>query len=131
VKPLRIMPWFTRLLVGLFLVAQFAGVVSAPRANALPMTAAASQAGASQMDGFTVHHHEHNNGQGRLHDRHDHGSSPADTCCALHACFAGVLPLVIAIATETVIGEPLSVRPDDLAPGAHGGRLDRPPRPLH
>jgi hypothetical protein len=125
VKLLRTIPWFTRLLVGLFLVAQFAGVVS--RANALPMTVAASQARASQMDGSEVHHHVHND-QGGLHD---HGGNPADTCCALHACFAGVLPPVIAIATETAVGEPLSVRPDDLAPGAPGGRLDRPPRPLH
>jgi hypothetical protein len=130
VKLLRSIPWFTRLLVGLFLVAQFAGMVSAPRANALPMTAAASQTGAPQMDGSKVHHHAHNE-QGGPQDHHDRSRNPADTCCALHACFAGVLPPVIAIATETVIGEPLSVRPDDVAPSAHGGRLDRPPRPLH
>ncbi len=129
-KLLRTIPWFTRLLVGLFLVAQFAGLVSAPRANALPMTVAASQARASQMDGSELHHHMHND-QGGLHDSHDHGGNPADTCCALHACCAGVLPPVVAIATETAAGEPLCVRPDDLAPGEPRDRLDRPPRPLH
>jgi uncharacterized membrane protein len=132
VKLLRTISWFTRLLVGLFLVAQFAGVVSAPRANALPMMAAAAQTGVSHMDGVEVHHHaQGHNDQGGLHDHHDRSGNPADTCCALHACFAGVLPPVIAIAAETVVGEPLCVRPDDLAPGAPGGRLDRPPRPLH
>ena len=131
-KLLRTIPWFTRLLVGLFLVAQFAGVVSAPRASALPMTAAAFQTSASQIDGFKVHHHaQGHHDQGGVPGLHDHGGNLADTCCALHACFAGVLPPIIAIATETAVGEPLSVRPDDLAPSAHGGRLDRPPRPLH
>ncbi len=131
-KLLRTIPWFTRLLVGLFLVAQFAGVVSAPRANAVPMTAAASQTSASETDGFKVHHHaQDRHDQGGVRGPHDHGGNLADTCCALHAWFAGVLPPIIAIAVETAIGEPLSVRPDDLAPGAPGGRLDRPPRPLH
>jgi hypothetical protein len=46
IKLLRTIPWFTRLLVGLFLVAQFAGMVSSPRADAMPVTSA----GAFQMD---------------------------------------------------------------------------------
>jgi hypothetical protein len=84
-KRLRTVPGFIRLLVGLFLVAQFAGVVSSPRASALPVTAAA------------VASHDHNQhaldpvDHGERHHHHDSGVL-ADTCCGLHACFAGVLP---------------------------------------
>ena len=121
-KLLRTIPWFTRLLVGLFLVAQFAGMVSSPRANASPMRAA----DVSQVHDHHPQYHGDRGGPG------DHrGGNPADSCCALHACFAGVLPLVIAMVTDTVTGEPLSAGADTLTLGAPGGRLDRPPRPLH
>jgi hypothetical protein len=133
-KLLRTIPRFTRLLVGLFLVAQFAGMVSSPRANALPVTAAgASQTDTHHMD--TPRSHQHHAQGHRDHGmpcgQHDCSINPADACCALHACFAGLLPPIVAIATEAIVGEPLSVSPDDLACGAQGGRLDRPPRPLH
>jgi len=124
VKSLRTIPWFVRLLVGLFLVAQFAGVVSSPRASALPLPTAAAP--------HDDHHHAQDHGDhGKPHDHHDHGGTLADTCCALHAYFAGVLPPVAAIETEGVVGEQLSVGPDHLALGIPRGRLDRPPRPLH
>jgi len=78
------------------------------------------------------HHHAQDHADhGKLHDHHDHGGTLADTCCALHAYFAGVLPPVIAVETEGVVGEQLSVGPDNLALGIPHGRLDRPPRPLH
>jgi hypothetical protein len=128
-------PWFTRLVVGLFLAAQFGGMVSSPRANALPVTATASHADASAA------HHRHaqdhhaqapdQGSHGMPCGHHDHGGSPADACCALHACFAGLLPPVIAVAADFAAGEQLSPGPDDRAPGAPGNRLDRPPRPLH
>jgi hypothetical protein len=139
VKLLRTIPWFTRLLVGLFLAAQFAGMVSS-RANALPMPAAgavhldASRLDASHTGASNAHHHEHAQGHsdhGGPGRHHDHTGSLADTCCALHACFAGVLPQPVAIAAETIAGEPLLAGPDAPAPGTPGGRLDRPPRPLH
>ncbi len=124
---LRTIPWFTRLLVGLFLVAQFAGVVSSPRANALPMAAGLSHAGHHAQGGHEAGHAD----PGKLHDHHDHGLNLADTCCALHAYFSGVLPAVIAIKTESVMGESLSIGLDSLPHGVPRGRLDRPPRPLH
>jgi hypothetical protein len=133
-KLLRTIPWFTRLLVGLFLAAQFAAMVSSPRANALPVSAA----GAFHLD--TLHtdasqgHHHHVQG----HDGHaipcghqDNGGNPAETCCALHACFAGLMPPAVTIAAEIAAGEPLAASPDDVARGATADRLDRPPRPLH
>jgi hypothetical protein len=125
-KLLRTIPGFVRLLVGLFLVAQFAGVVSSPRSSAMPLSTT-----------LTAHDHSHHHADHRpdhpeqgKHDHHDHGGTLADTCCALHAYFAGVMPPVIAIATEGIIGEPLSVAPDNEAAGVSRGRLDRPPRPL-
>jgi len=119
----RTIPGFVRLLVALFLVAQFAGVVSSPRANAQPVPNAAAshsdhQHGDDPADGGKAHHHG------------DHGGNFADTCCALHAYFAGVIPLVIAIQTRSVIGEPLAAGPDSPGIGVPPGRLDRPPRPL-
>lgn len=115
----RTIPGFVRLLVALFLVAQFAGVVSSPRANAQPIP------NASQTD----HHHAHHHGdQGTPHHHGD--GNPADACCALHAYFAGVLPPVIAIETMAVVGERLAVGADDQRLGVPAGRLDRPPRPL-
>jgi hypothetical protein len=132
-KPLRTIPWFTRLLVGLFLVAQFAGMVSSPRANAMPVTSGASQTDAPHMRASQAHHHHaqgHSN-HGMPCDHRDCSGNPADACCALHACCAGLLPPVAAIATETIAGEPLAAGPDYAALGARGGRLERPPRPLH
>ena len=110
---------FVRLLVALFLVAQFAGVVSSPRANAQSIP------NASLAD----HHHAHDHGdQGTTHY---HGAgSPADTCCALHAYFAGVLPPVVAIETVTAVGKRFAAGADDQRVGVPAGRLDRPPRPL-
>jgi hypothetical protein len=123
VKPLRTIPGFVRLLVGLFLVAQFAGLVSSPRASALPtVTAHALQS--------QDHHAKDLGDQGKHRDDHDH-ANPADACCALHAYFAGVLPQVVAIETLGLTGQSLSVGPDDLVLGIPSGRLDRPPRPLH
>jgi len=109
------------LLVALFVVAQFAGVVSSPRASAQPIANAAA-------------HNDHQHG----HDHADEGKVPhhgdrrnlADTCCALHAYFAGVLPPAILIETGSIIGESLAVDPDDQDHGMPPGRLDRPPRPL-
>jgi Ni/Co efflux regulator RcnB len=114
---------FVRLLIALFVVAQFAGVVSSPRANAQPMASAAA----------AHDHHQHGSDHADAAKHHHHGGGSenlADTCCALHAYFAGVLPQAVLIETESVIGESLAVGPDDQRRGVPPGRLDRPPRPL-
>jgi hypothetical protein len=113
---------FVRLLVALFVVAQFAGVVSSPRASAQPIANAAA-------------HNDHQHGrdhadEGKLPHHGDHSGNLADTCCALHAYFAGVLPPAVLIETGSVIGESLAVDPDDRHRGMPPVRLDRPPRPL-
>ncbi len=103
---------FVRVLVVLFLVAQFAGVVSSPLASAQAVpNAVASHA-----------HHQHAHDQGR-EDRADH-------CCALHAFFVGVLLPVIAVDTVGVVGQRLAADLADIGFGVASGRLDRPPRPL-
>jgi hypothetical protein len=130
VKLLRTIPGFVRLLVGLFLVAQFAGVVSSPRSSAMPLATASAAHDPSHYAHDLADHMQSHPDRGKPHDHRDHGGTLADTCCALHAYFAGVLPSVIAIATEGIIGEPLSVAPDNGAAGVSPGRLDRPPRPL-
>jgi hypothetical protein len=121
-KRLRSIPRFVRLLVGLFLLAQLAGVVSSPRANALPMPDATAEPSPQ-------HHAHHHDDSGAAHHHGDHGNL-ADTCCALHAYFAGVMPPVVAVKTAIVVGERLAAGPDDQSRGVPPGRLDRPPRPL-
>jgi Ni/Co efflux regulator RcnB len=122
-KWFRTIRGFVRLLVALFMVAQFAGVVSSPRANAQPVANA-----------MTVHdHHQHGHDhadKGKSHHHDDGSGNLADTCCALHAYFNGVLPAAIGIETGNVNGESLAVDPDDQGFGVPPGRLDRPPRPL-
>jgi hypothetical protein len=113
---------FVRLLIALFVVAQFAGVVSSPRANALMANTA------------TVHdHHQHGSDHADAGEHRHHGDGSenlADACCALHAYFAGILPAAILIETGSVMGESLAVGPDDQRRSVPPGRLDRPPRPL-
>jgi hypothetical protein len=129
VNLLRTIPWFTRLLVGLFLAAQFSGMASPPRASALPATAAAPHGYVSADHHHRVSAQDHGS-RGLPCGHHDQSGSPADTCCALHACFAGLLPPVVTIAAGTASSEQLSASPNDHAPGTPGNRLDRPPRPL-
>jgi hypothetical protein len=129
-------------LVGLFLVAQFAGVVSSPRASAAPMAAPLVSSGHDHhaqdpqakdpqaKDPQAKDHGQAPGDQGMRHGHHDHANH-ADVCCGLHACFSGVLPQAVAAEIRGLTGELLSVGPDDLVLGIPSGRLDRPPRPLH
>jgi hypothetical protein len=131
------MQWFRtkaraiRLLVALFLVAQFAGVVSSPLAQA--------HAAAGAVAAHASHHQAHThqgNGQhanGHRHDgcaQSDAGTCDhADYCCALHAFFAGILPPAAVIDNSVAAGEALRPGVSDVALGLHPARLDRPPRP--
>jgi hypothetical protein len=112
---------FVRLLVALFVVAQFAGVVSSPRANAQPIANAA----------LAYDHHQHDHAdEGKVPHHGDHSGNLADTCCALHAYFAGILPPAVLVETGSAMGQSLAGAPDDQDRGMPPGRLDRPPRPL-
>jgi hypothetical protein len=120
-KWLRTIRGFVRLLVALFLVAQFAGVVSSPLADEQPSPSA--------VHSHSHHQHGHDHADGANPHQHQHDGNPADSCCALHTYFAGVLPPVIEIATGDVISKSLVLAPAAQAVGVPPGRLDRPPRP--
>jgi hypothetical protein len=111
------------LLIALFVVAQFAGVVSSPRASAQSLANTVTAHDHSQ------HRHDHG-GAGNSHHPGDGSGNLADSCCALHAYFAGVLPSAVRIETGSVVGQSLAVDPDDQDRGIPPSRLDRPPRPL-
>jgi hypothetical protein len=132
------MQWFrtkaraTRLLVALFLVAQFAGVVSSPLSQA--------HAAAGAAVAHASHHHFDGRHAGSHHADYRHDACAhldagactdhADYCCALHAFFAGILPPAAAIENAVVAAEALRPAVSSAALGLRPGRLDRPPRPL-
>ncbi len=114
---------FVRLLVALFLLAQFSGVVSAPLAGA--------RGAASAVVSHVAHQDAHDRDSGRCaHHRGDVNGSRADYCCALHAFFAGVLPSTVTAEVVVIAGQRLAVEVADIGLGVDPGRLDRPPRPL-
>ena len=112
---------FVRVLVALFVIAQFAGVVSSPLASA----EAFAKAAASGVHDHHAHLHDHDGNA--VHHQSD---GQLDRCCALHAFFAGILPPVIELPAAVVPGQRLVVNLADIADGVAIGRLDRPPRPL-
>ena len=122
---LRTITSFIRVLVALFLIAQFAGVVPMSLASAGALghpVAVASAVPDHHVDGHsghaTFHHHGDQNG-----DRVDH-------CCALHAFFAAILPPPIAVHTEDVAGRRLVAELADAGRGVDLDQLGRPPRPV-
>jgi hypothetical protein len=128
---MRTMPWFIRVLVGLFLAAQFSGVVSSPRASALPVALAAADAAGLHDHGQRAQACAHHSKPQDHHQQHHRGGGLADMCCDLHACCAGALPSLPAVGRDCADGEPMAVSADDLTLGPVGGRLDRPPRSVH
>jgi hypothetical protein len=132
------MQWFrtkaraTRLLVALFLVAQFAGVVPAPLSQAYA-TARAAIAHTDHPHGGS-HQAGNHHADGHRHEGCAHPNAGAcdhaDYCCALHAFFAGILPPAAAVDYAIAAGETLRASVSDIALGLHPDCLDRPPRPL-
>jgi len=128
----RTIPRFVRALVASFVLAQFAGVVSSPLAQARTASdVAISHVSHHHADG---HHAAAHRADGHRHNRclHPDGSAcpdHADYCCALHAFFAGILPPAAAIDNVVLASERLRPAVTDVALGLHPGRLDRPPRP--
>jgi hypothetical protein len=126
--------WFGRWLLGLFLIAQLAGVVPLvtvylEHAIASEQDAAADSddAAAPARAAMHAHHHHAHHGSGP----HDHGASdPNDQCCTLHHHLAGVLPgLAPAGAADVLLAAIVAPPPAPLAP-ADPGLLERPPKLL-
>lgn len=116
---------FIRVLIGLFMIAQLAGVVSSPLAS--PRVAAATVTP-------LVHHHDHHahpeSSRGPAGEHGHHPQGHADDCCALHAFFAGVLPSVATVEDLTLTGERMTGHLPEGSAGITPGGLDRPPKPL-
>ena len=119
---LRTITGFVRVLVALFLVAQFAGVVSSPLASA--------EAFANAVDSHVHYGHMHDQGRGQSADQHGHRNGDhVDHCCALHAFFAGIMPPLVAIEMMNIVEQRLVGHLTSAGRGVAQGRLDRPPRP--
>jgi hypothetical protein len=123
---------FVRALVALFVLAQFAGVVSSPLAQARTASGTAiSHVSHDHPDGHQAGAHRADSHRHSGYPHPDGGACPdhADYCCALHAFFAGILPPATAVEAKGIEGETLRPPVTDVAHGLHPGRLDRPPRP--
>jgi hypothetical protein len=119
----KIGPW----LLGLFFIAQAAGVM--PLISLHLKHAFAEQqdiaADTAETGGVTHDHHHHvHTGDGQ----HQHDSAdPGDQCCTLHHHLAGVLPISVKDAAETLSPHVVAVRLHSLAT-ADPGLLERPPK---
>jgi hypothetical protein len=119
----RTIPLFIRALAALFVLSQFAGVVSSP------FTGAA--ASANTIAPQTHHHHAHHySDRGTQNDDRDHSTRHADYCCALHAFFTGLLPPLFAVERGSVTGYRFDIELVDIVVSVEPARLDRPPKPL-
>src|ERR1700749_521891 len=125
---------FGRWLLGLFLIAQLAGVVPLVTVHLEHAIASEQDAAADSGDGATAarpashaHHHHVHHGSGP----HDHAASdPNDQCCTLHHHLAGVLPEAApAGVADLVVAAVVAPRPAPLVP-AEPGLLERPPKLL-
>jgi hypothetical protein len=114
---------WVQILVALFFVAQFAGVVPSPLAD--------TQANARPVTSHVHHHQAHHDGGTTTADHDgDQNRHHADYCCGLHAFFVGLIPPAVAIETAGVVGGPVAARLPDIGPATDQSRLDRPPRPV-
>jgi hypothetical protein len=136
---MRMISWyarrrFGRWLVGLFLIAQLAGVVPLVTVHLEHALASEQDAAADFGDvgaparvvTHVHHHHVHHGGA-----PHDHGASdPNDQCCTLHHHLTGVLPEAApARAADLVVAAIIALLPAPLVP-ADPGQLERPPKHL-
>jgi hypothetical protein len=131
---LRTAHGLTAWLIGLFMLAQLAGVVPFRDAHASP-TAAHAPANIGTAHARGDHVHKHSAGQAHFHgEEHQHSDTDragllADQCCALHG-LAAIVPVVVAAVPAGIIGERIADARIDRMAGIVAGRLDRPPKHL-
>jgi hypothetical protein len=119
-------------LLGLFLIAQFAGVVPLVTVHLEHAIASEQDAAADSGDGLAAghaeshaHHHHVHHGSGP----HDHGASdPNDQCCTLHHHLAGVLPEAAPARAADLVVAAIVALPLALLVPADPGLLERPPK---
>jgi hypothetical protein len=119
---------FGHWLLGLFLIAQLAGIVPLISVHLQHVVAGeqdiADDAASTSVAGHAHHHHDHK-GSGR----HDHGATdPNDQCCTLHHHLAGVLPNAAGANVNGIsMMAFVSLPPRALVP-ADPGLPERPPK---
>ena len=113
------MRWLVPWLAGIFVVVQFAGVVSRP-ANAQSVAMA-----------VTLHQHHHHpiEPEKQLPGHPNHQGNNEDQCCALHL-LTGVVPAALNAGPVEVLSLKLSSPPGIHITGFSASPLDRPPRSL-
>jgi hypothetical protein len=118
---------FGRWLLGLFLIAQLAGVAPLVAVHLQHISAAEQDLADDAGAGVAEHAHHHHVHKGGGH--HDHGATdPNDQCCTMHHHLAGVLPFATgANANEVPMAAILALSPRALVP-ADPGLLERPPK---
>ena len=107
---------FVRMLVAIFLVAQFAGGFSPPIGRADPVPSVLAQ-------------HVPSVGVGAAD--HPHGcpkASLADRCCALHGAFVGIVCSTVAVERPSLISTLLAPDAQLWRRAYTAVRLDRPPK---
>ena len=110
-----LVPW----LIGLFVVAQLAGVV--------PFRQAVAWDAPSHLGNMLGHDH-HAAGHS---DHHHHRIIDSEgACCGLHAFLTGILPGVAAAAPAGLTRARLAMISEDRLAGIDPSLPDRPPRPL-
>jgi len=119
----RFGPW----LLGLFLLAQAAGVVPLISVHLQHAYASEQDAAADlkETGGISHQHHHHaHHEQGQ----HEHGAAdPGDQCCTLHHHLAGVLPVAPPAGASNLAPKIAPAAPQQLA-SADRYPLERPPR---
>jgi len=105
-------------LLGLFLVAQLAGVVPVMFDHAVHVF---------ESQPVLADAHDHS-APGR-HGDHRHGIGDVkDECCSLHHHLAGVLPFTVRVASFNLIARPMLVPPTRALASADPILLERPPK---
>ena len=119
---------FGRWLLGLFLIAQLAGIAPLIAVHLQHISAAEQDVADDAGTGVTPHTHHHHVHQGSGH--HDHGAAdPNDQCCTLHH-LTGVLPHSSAARPKEFPAATNISLPLTALEAADPGLLERPPKLL-
>jgi hypothetical protein len=120
---------FGRWLLGLFLIAQLAGLAPLVAVHLQHISAAEQDLADDAASDLMQHAHHHHVHQGS--GQHDHGAAdPNDQCCTVHHHLAGVLPLSAGGGTNGVPPASIVSLPPRVLVASDPSLLERPPKLL-